>query len=87
MTEYPKAVYPMGTFHPDDRDENGQVADFRVVASADEEESAKADGYFAFGTAPEGEDELSRLKALATERGIAIKGNWGIKKLREVLEV
>lgn len=87
MNEYPKAVYPMGTFHPDDRDANGQVADFRVVQSAEEEADAKADGYYAFGEAPEGKDELSSLRAEAATRGIAIKGNWGVKKLREVLEV
>lgn len=86
--EYPKAVYPNGTFS-DERDDDGQVLDFRTVNSPEEEEAAKADGYFAFGTVTDShvETERDRLAAQAASQGIAVKGNWGVKKLKEVLGI
>lgn len=84
--EYPKAVYPGGTFDPELRDDDGQVLDYRIVNSQGEEAAANADGYFEFGKGQaQGPSELERLRAEAQARGIAIKGNWGVKKLREVL--
>lgn len=89
MVEYPKAVYPGGDFHPESRDENGQVHDYRVVNSNIEEEDAKADGYFAYGALDMGSEaelsELDKLRGECEAKGILVKGTWGLKRMRDAL--
>jgi hypothetical protein len=88
--QYPKALYLEGRCRdPEALDGTGHHVDSVVVRDEEEESAANVNGYWPIDQAPEQAapvpDELAQLKARAVERGLVVKGNWGVKKLREVL--